>query len=1403
MPWIDKWKLDEMFSGVPGCGAEDASYSTAMLKEWFAMQGLHYSGSAADIYKCYDQLVRPLIKVMLLIAGCPKRIVLPYMHCLDNLVVFNVFAGHVGRPHQHFCGLPQGCPFSMMVLSLLLRPWIMKCRELHVQPRTLADDILIIVGGHDHLRRTIQATEFTQFLSDLGAKGAPNKSFSFSSCPVARKWLSLQVWQALGTHIPVRIHTRDLGAHLSTGCRLWSTTLASRMRAAKPIANRVGRVPANEDQKDNAITAKVNKLALYGSETQPIPEGPMSELQSAIVSASGPKSSRRSPAIVFSLAAARGKELDPNVEQVVRKVKLLRRTWYKRPQDRDMIRDNLHACIALRIPGTMQDDTDLAMLSPAPPPGAKGRHLWPKHHGCQGPIGLLARELYLVGAVIDSEFVIHKYHGLSIDLFFAPWQHLGRSVAELCARARVVAAPDRNSFHGLIEIDMPVLQHVRSKIPKEDIKIFDCIVTGAVWDQDSKVSAGQDTDSSCPHCHAPTQGIAHTLHGCPGLNHIRCKHKVWSSDVDPNTLPNALLLGLPLAMCIDPSRTFWGQSASQVGVSSSIVSPSLGVHPSLGIHGLQTFPGTSEHIPASTWVTIEAMSNNSFGSSGQVDIDSEYVFDNARLLFANLRGHQTIPSVALRVDACNDVAPTEPNVFSDGGLCNPSKARWQLGGYGVWCPNRSSSPTEAEDACANTAQVPGGVELWSSNAAMWYSSTRLELAGGTLALLSPGPVHIASDSASFLRMARSIVAHPYGRPKRPWGLMPDGDLWNEFQQAVIAKGPHAVDLSKVKGHATDDMVQQGYSAQLKIGNDRSDTLATRGRSSFAFAALAGACSQRQDEYASFMLALAIRNIAVFKEDQRMRESLAKIQKLTGQKGLVHIASSAPYPSLAECRAIELHQLDSWPKDFVNGHAFAYRQVWAFLSLIRVRPTVMPESGATWLELLLLFEQMGGTVDLKGYQVGPQVKAVSIKRRISDFQHFVRAVVKRFVVLHDQCLFKASPSVQKRLLCLGFTNHTPKLSFVPFIRDDQISCLTHGLLSLRCNFTRNMARLHKNNIFHAKPCRILLRPAPKWTRHLDIRDELSAKLPPLPEGCPVPSKSRQDVVNSHTFLRCFQLVCPSCGAVRPHGSIDPFSQNKWKVIKCMDLTCSFSSTAKNWFCQCHRPWYSCPIHSSWVTHVKCFQMFCQVSRFRPVCVPQSSMQVPILAGIRRKRIRLGPRRPSTYVSKTPGVGGAPFVGGRLPTSTNKAARRKFDMPSGPGHGRANSLPSSSFGFGPQDPSTSCSTNPTSTHAPFEACPSGDADRIRRHHAASEAPPQDLNVSGTHYSSTSTQALLNACSSGDVNRIRQNTPASGVAMQAKCNSRKLGSQPIAAPSPELLAKLARKFLPHLTQHPKGDG
>jgi hypothetical protein len=599
------------------------------------------------------------------------------MDCLDNLTVYNVLAGHIGRPHHHPCGLPQGCPFSMMVLSLILRPWILKCRELQVKPRALADDILTFAGGHDHLNRTIRATNFTfEYLLHIGAKGAPNKSIAFSSCPIARKWLANQVWSCLGATIPVKTHMRDLGAHLSTGCRLHSTTLARRLRQAKPIAVRVGRLPASEVQKDNAIIGKVNGLALYGSETQPIPEAALSELQTAIVNAVGPRSTRRSPAVVFAIAAARGRELDPNVIQVVRKVRLFRRAWFKHPQDIHMFRDTLQHYTSLGLPGTLQDSTDLALLAPAPPPGAKGRHSWPKQQACQGPLGLLIRELYLIGAVIDINFVIHMYHEVSIDIIRCPWQHLGRAVSDMCARARTLAAPERNTFQGLREIDLPVLQYVRSHIPLEDIKIFDFMATGSAWDQKSKVAAGQTSDDTCPHCHVALQDFAHTLHSCPGLSHVRDKHVVWNSAIDYRSLPHALLVGLPPAMCVDPMCTFWGQQPSQLGLPDGRAAAEI------GILGCRNFPAKVGHIPSSAWVTVEAMSNNHFCTNNMHSIEDCFIFDNARQLVANLRGADFAPIDMPHVDWCIDVAPDSINVYTDGGLAHPSKPRWQLGG--VW-----------------------------------------------------------------------------------------------------------------------------------------------------------------------------------------------------------------------------------------------------------------------------------------------------------------------------------------------------------------------------------------------------------------------------------------------------------------------------------------------------------------------------------------------------------------------------------------------------------------------------------------------------------------------------------------------------------------------------------------------
>ena len=135
--WVANWQMPEMYAGVPGLSAEDAAYATGIEIEDLNNRGLPYSGTVADIFKCFDQIVRPLVEALLIRAGFPKRVLAPYMHMLNNLIVHNLFAGHIGLGHKHPCGLPQGCPFSMMCHSPATSPMALQdARHLHQAPHT-------------------------------------------------------------------------------------------------------------------------------------------------------------------------------------------------------------------------------------------------------------------------------------------------------------------------------------------------------------------------------------------------------------------------------------------------------------------------------------------------------------------------------------------------------------------------------------------------------------------------------------------------------------------------------------------------------------------------------------------------------------------------------------------------------------------------------------------------------------------------------------------------------------------------------------------------------------------------------------------------------------------------------------------------------------------------------------------------------------------------------------------------------------------------------------------------------------------------------------------------------------------------------------------------------------------
>ena len=91
--WIQKWTLPQMYAGVPGQGAEQAWWQLSLCLEYWRAKQTQATGRATDIYKCFDQVVRPLIHMTARVAGMPARILKPYVGAIESL--------HADQEHTH------------------------------------------------------------------------------------------------------------------------------------------------------------------------------------------------------------------------------------------------------------------------------------------------------------------------------------------------------------------------------------------------------------------------------------------------------------------------------------------------------------------------------------------------------------------------------------------------------------------------------------------------------------------------------------------------------------------------------------------------------------------------------------------------------------------------------------------------------------------------------------------------------------------------------------------------------------------------------------------------------------------------------------------------------------------------------------------------------------------------------------------------------------------------------------------------------------------------------------------------------------------------------------------------------------------------------------------------------
>ena len=121
-------------------------------------------------------------------------------------------------------------------------------------------------------------------------------------------------------------------------------------------------------------------------------------------------------------------------------------------------------------------------------------------------------------------------------------------------------------------------------------------------------------------------------------------------------------------------------------------------------------------------------------------------------------------------------------------------------------------------SCRGYCSVPGPLQ----------SVQRAELWGVILALQASGGVHLGVGNLNVVRHVGRLLDGCFGA--RPFEILKDGDLLFLIHRLLCLRGFDTVRISKVKGHASEDMVVDGRVRDLDLlGNKAADQAADFGR----------------------------------------------------------------------------------------------------------------------------------------------------------------------------------------------------------------------------------------------------------------------------------------------------------------------------------------------------------------------------------------------------------------------------------------------------------------------------------------------------------------------------------------------------------------------------------------------
>ena len=229
--WFQSWVPDSVISAGGGRGSVEAWYTTAFDIEEVLSGAVdsHVHLFVADVVKSFDTVVRGILDCVLSSLGLPGWFRHAYFEYHSRVRLRLKLAAGLGELWTRDGGIPEGCPLSMMFIVALYLPW---CKYLSaqvgVQPQLYADKLKCLSRNPELLLR---AAKFTaEYVRLVGQEPAPSKCILLSTSREVRRDMRDWVLSQEGDQWSVKFDVRDLGGHLDTTFRGWSSTLATRVR---------------------------------------------------------------------------------------------------------------------------------------------------------------------------------------------------------------------------------------------------------------------------------------------------------------------------------------------------------------------------------------------------------------------------------------------------------------------------------------------------------------------------------------------------------------------------------------------------------------------------------------------------------------------------------------------------------------------------------------------------------------------------------------------------------------------------------------------------------------------------------------------------------------------------------------------------------------------------------------------------------------------------------------------------------------------------------------------------------------------------------------------------------------------------------------------------------------------